>query len=388
MQQGAGHTPYRIDPTPVARSARPMLRRWLWFGACAVLFSVGGLVFAAGIGLELGTSAAAVGLLAALLPLAIVIPAVLWLDRFESEPGRYLLAAFCWGACVAATVSLVLNTGSMLLIARVAGQEPALAVGAVVVAPVVEETSKGIGVLLVLLLRRREFDGIVDGIVYSAICAAGFAFAENVLYFGRGALEGGTQGLAAVLVVRLVFAPFAHPLFTACTGVGLGIAAGRAHGMVRWLAPVAGLLAAMGLHSLWNASTLLGLDGAVTAYMFLQVPLFVAAIGFALWARHREASVLATYLEGYGRSGWFTPQEVAMLTNVRARRQALAWARGSGGARGRAEMRRLHDDAVDLAMLRQRMVHGTAPADAEAQERGMLRDIAEARTRLYGPRPG
>ncbi|MEP7159886.1 MAG: PrsW family intramembrane metalloprotease [Dermatophilaceae bacterium] len=388
MQQGAEHTSYRTDPPPAARSARPMLRRWLWFGACAVLFCVGGLVFAAGIGLELGTSAAVVGLLTALLPLAIVVPAVLWLDRFESEPARYLLAAFCWGACVAATVSLVLNTGSTLFISRIAGQEPALAVGAVVIAPVVEETSKGVGVLLVLLLRRREFDGIVDGIVYSAICAAGFAFAENVLYFGRGALEGGTQGLVAVLVVRVVFGPFAHPLFTACTGVGLGIAAGRAHGVLRWVAPVCGLLAAMVLHALWNASTLLGLDGAVTAYVFLQVPLFAAAIGFALWARHREARVLATYLEGYGRAGWFTPQEVAMLSNVRARRQALAWARGSGGAREHADMRRLHDDAVDLAMLRQRIVHGTAPADAESQERGLLREIAGVRARLYAPRPG
>ena len=93
---------------------------------------------------------------------------------------------FLWGACVATAGALLLNTSSMLVIAEVAGRESARDVAAVVVAPVVEESLKGLGVLLVLLLRRREFDGVVDGIVYAATCAAGFAFAENVLYLGRG----------------------------------------------------------------------------------------------------------------------------------------------------------------------------------------------------------
>lgn len=383
----AGHPTYRPAGLPELHHQRPLLRRWLWTGACLVLFSVGALVFAIGIGAELGVSASIVGLLAALLPLAIVVPAVLWLDRYESEPPHYLVATFLWGACVAAAMSLLLNTGSMLVIGRTAGVESVAEVGAVVVAPVVEETWKGIGVLLVLLLRRREFDGIVDGIVYGAICAAGFAFAENILYFGRGLIEGGPGGLVAVLVVRGLFGPFAHPFFTACTGVGLGIAAGRARGALRWAAPILGLLAAMALHSLWNASTLLGLEGAVNVYLFLQIPLFLAAIAFAYWARHREARLLATYLDGYGRAGWFAPAEVAMLTSLPARRRAQEWARRSGGREAAAQMRRLQDDSVELALLRHRMQHGTAPPGADAQERALLDDIVAARARLYAARP-
>ena len=386
MGEHAGRVTSRAPGHPAARTGRSLLRGWLWTGACAVVFGAGGLVFAVGIGAELGALATVVGLLAALLPLLLVIPAVLWLDRFESEPPRYLLAAFLWGACVAAAVSLVLNTGTMLLIAETAGEESALLIGLVVIAPVVEEVSKGLGVLLVLLLRRREFDGIVDGIVYAALSAAGFAFAENVLYFGRGLVEGGPSGLVAVLVLRGLFGPFAHPFFTVCTGVGLGIAASRPRGVLRWIAPLVGLVLAIGLHALWNGSTMLGLEGAVNAYLFGQLPLFLVVIAFALWARHREARVLATYLNGYASAGWFTPQEVEMLHSLPTRRRAREWARSVGGAPAMTDMRRLQDDAVELALLRQRMQHGTAPPEAAIQERALLEDIAAARSRLYAAR--
>ena len=54
------------------------------------------------------------------------------------------------------------------------------------VAPFVEEAAKGALVLLVWWLVRREFDGITDGMVYAGICAAGFAFTENIQYLGPG----------------------------------------------------------------------------------------------------------------------------------------------------------------------------------------------------------
>ncbi len=390
MGEGPGHVTYRRGASPgaptAARTGRSLLRGWLWTGACAMLFGAGGLVFAVGVGAELGALASVVGLLAALLPLLLVIPAVLWLDRVEAEPPRYLIAAFLWGACVAAAVSLLLNTGTMLLIAQAAGEESALLVGLVVIAPVVEEVSKGLGVLLVLLLRRREFDGVVDGIVYAALVAAGFAFAENVLYFGRGLVEGGPSGLVAVLVVRGLFSPFAHPFFTACTGVGLGLAAARPRGLLRWIAPLIGLALAIGLHALWNASTMLGVEGALSAYLFGQFPLFLVVIGFALWARRREARVIARFLDGYARVGWFTPQEVEMLSSLPTRRRAREWAQRMGGSAAMADMRRLQDDGVELALLRQRIQHGAASPDAATQERALLQDIAAARARLYGPR--
>ena len=48
-----------------------------------------------------------------------------------------------------------------------------------------------------LIFRRREFDGIVDGIVYAGLVAAGFAFTENILYFGRAFAEEADDRAAA-----------------------------------------------------------------------------------------------------------------------------------------------------------------------------------------------
>ena len=364
-------------------TARPVLRRWLGIGATGVLFLLTGTVFAAGLDAEIGATPALVGLAAALLPLGIVLPAVLWLDRFEAEPTRYLVTAFLWGACVATAGALVLNTSSMLVIAQVAGRDSAMSVAATVVAPVVEETLKGAGVLLVLLLRRREFDGVVDGIVYAAIVAAGFAFAENVLYLGRGWTEYGVSGLATVLVLRGLFGLFAHPLFTSCTGVGLGIAAMRSRGILRYVAPVLGLLVAMGLHAFWNTIALVGAEGALTLYAVCQLPLFVVAGAFAAWARRREGRIIGQELSAYAATGWLQPPEVSMLASMPQRREARRWASSRGGRAAARTMHDFQDQATELAFLRHRVRHGTAPADAREQEYALLQEITDLRRRLY-----
>ncbi len=371
----------------MAGTARPILRRWLWAGGLSILFLLGAVVLAAGLGAELGVTTSMVAMVAALLPLAIVLPAVLWLDRFEAEPTSYLVSAFLWGACVATAGALLLNTSSMVLIAQVVGQQGAQEVAAVVVAPVVEESLKGLGVLLVLLLRRREFDGVVDGIVYAATIAAGFAFAENILYIGRGYDELGAQGLLIVLVTRGLFSPFAHPLFTACTGVGLGVAASRGRGLLRWIAPVIGLACAMTLHATWNLSAVLGAEQSITLYFVLQVPLFIAATLFAAWARRREGRVIHAELTAYGMQGWFSPPEVSMLASLPARRSARHWAAARGGRAAEAEMRRFQDQATELALLRRRMRRGAAADDALEQERALLVELNVLRARLYAPSP-
>ena len=56
----------------------------------------------------------------------------------------------------------------------------------------------------------------------------GFAFTENILYLagaymgGTGDSAGGLGSATGLFVVRGVFSPFAHPLFTSFTGIGVG----------------------------------------------------------------------------------------------------------------------------------------------------------------------
>ncbi len=359
---------------------RQRLRRWVVVMCVAAAFVLAATLLSLAIGLEVGVQAGLLVLGVAVLPLGLVIPALLWLDRYEAEPPPYLVFAFAWGALIATTLALLLNSGSAYLLD--AGGLDAESLAAVAVAPVVEESLKGFAVLAILWWRRHEFDGIVDGIVYAGMSAAGFALAENILYLGRAFLDGGPEGLFALFVLRGIFSPFAHPLFTMWFGVGVGIAATRRDGALRLLAPLAGLALAIALHALWNLSTFAGVGGFWTSYLLLQVPIFAGAVAFITWVRQREGRLIARHLGVYVQFGWFSAQEVGMLSSLAQRRQARAWAKDTGGRAARATMVAFQDDATELAMLRQRMAHGTAAPDEVTQERVLLDSIARCRAAL------
>ncbi|WP_325104296.1 PrsW family intramembrane metalloprotease [Segeticoccus sp.] len=342
-------------------------------GLAAAVLTICAAVLALAIGSSTGVQAGLIGLVFALLPLGVVVPAFLWLDRFEAEPRRLLLFAFVWGAVVASAVALVLNTSSIGLIAQVSGSRAeAMTVGSVTVAPVVEESLKGLAVLLLLIFRRREMDGVVDGMVYAGITAAGFAFAENILYLGRAFDQLGAQGLVTVFVLRGIMAPFAHPLFTICTGIGVGVAATTRHAALRLLAPFCGWVCAVLLHALWNLTSVVGAQGYFGVYLVLQVPIFLAFVGLAIWMRRREGRVIGLHLLPYVDAGWLTAGEVHMLSSMGQRRRARQWARGRGGPRAGRAMASFQDTASELALLRSRMVRGIAAPTAQQTEREML----------------
>src|SRR5204862_904901 len=181
------------------------------------------------------------------------------------------------------------------------------------------------GPILLLWRRRREWSGITDGIVYCGMSAIGFAMVENVLYLGgHGYAAGadqygpatGLQNVFLIFIVRVLFTGFAHPLFTAMTGIGLGIAARSAHPAVKWLAPVAGLLLAMMLHGTFNLlPTLSAATGQplimLYGYLGFMVPLFFAMVGLAIALRGWEGRLTERILPRYVRAGWFSPPEVA-----------------------------------------------------------------------------
>jgi RsiW-degrading membrane proteinase PrsW (M82 family) len=328
------------------------------------------------IGADTGLTGFVAGFVFSLVPVCIVLPALLWLDRLEAEPVGQLLFAFGWGAVVATFVALVVNSYSLAALTRYGGD---VSTAAVFVAPWVEEVSKGVAVLLVLLWRRQEFDGIVDGIVYAGLAGLGFAFTENVLYLGRSLQENGTTGLAVTFVLRALFGPFAHPMFTMATGIGLGVAARTSKAWLRVVAPLLGLVVAVGLHSLWNLSAVAGLRGFIGVYVAVQIPIFVAAVCFALWARHREATLIRRHLQVYVASGWFTPAEVEMLGSMTERRRARAWAAQVAGGRGRASMRAFQSAATELAFARDRATRAALSQEAQQIERDLLAQVTAHR---------
>ncbi|MGL4172826.1 MAG: PrsW family intramembrane metalloprotease [Actinomycetota bacterium] len=359
-----------LPPVTPSRNLRWALIRGFIIGLVALVMIACGFLVAVIIGTDTGVVGFAAGVAFALVPVAIVLPALLWLDRLEAEPVGQLLFAFGWGAVVATLIALWVNSYSLAVLTENGGD---ISTAAVLSAPWVEEVSKGAAVLIVLLWRRREFDGIVDGIVYAGVAGVGFAFTENVLYMGRSLEETGTAGLVSTFVLRGIVGPFAHPLFTMAIGVGLGVAARSSHSIRRIGAPILGLLIAVVLHGLWNLSAVTGLRGFLGVYALVQVPLFTGAVLFALWARRRESLLIRRHLQAYVATGWITAEEVTMLGSSQQRRAARTWAAQRGGPRAKTAMRGFQDAATDLAFARDRATRTALHRRDDAIESDLLR---------------
>lgn len=368
------------EPNP---TWRPMLRRILTLGVAAVLLLVSLLILLGIIGNQLEAQVAVLATLMALIPLFIIVPTYLWLDRYEAEPVPYLVAAFLWGALIAVVGAFFLNSLGLALLVESHWSDP-FETGAVYLAPITEETLKGLGIFLIYLLRRHEFDGIIDGIVYAGMIGAGFAFSENILYLGQAYTEMGNEGLTATFIVRGLMGPFGHPLFTSLIGIGIGIAVTTRSRGIKALAILGGWVCAVLLHGAWNLAAIAGIEGFLTAYMTFQVPLFLAFIGFLVWLRRREGRLIGQYLSAYADAGWLTHAEVGMLSHVSARRAARAWARERGGIAAQRSMDAFQDSASDLALLRSRLVRGTAERDAAQREMVLLQAITAHRKDFIG----
>ena len=371
------------SPAPSLFTAPPRPRpSGLLFSAIGIVVAgLVGLLVIGYLALALGFSALVIGSLLALVPLAIVLLAVAWVDRWEPEPRWALWFAFLWGAAVSVAIALLVDLSLQLLLAYTEpGGSPNEALAAVVQAPIVEETAKGIGVLLIYAFSRSHFDGPVDGLVYAATVAAGFAFTENILYFGAALAEGGAGELGATFVVRGLFSPFAHVLFTACTGllIGVGARRGGGAGVVGWF--LLGLAGAVFLHAVWNGSLTFA-DDAIGLYFTVQVPIFIGAVLLTLFLRFQEVRVTRARLSEYGAAGWFSPAEVEMLATPAGRRQARAWARSQTPSRT-ALMRQLIADATRLAFNRNALVTGRADVRGITDERVLLEAVMADRAAL------
>lgn len=331
--------------------------------------------------LALGPVLLVAGSVLALVPLGIVLYGVLWIDRWEPEPRSLLLFAFLWGAGVSVAAALIIGLG-IDIIADGAGISADVSefFGTVMQAPIVEESAKGLGVLLLFVFARRYFDGPVDGVVYASVVAAGFAFTENILYFAASMAESGFVSADATLTffVRGVMSPFAHAMFTAMIGLFIGLW-GRRSTMGGVGGFFVGLLLAMLLHAIWNGTSYLGLLGWFALYVLVQMPLFAGAIVLVVQLRKRETLLTQERLAEYAAAGWISSSEVMTLGTANGRRHARQWAKANGMA---MQMERYIRDATRLAFTRQRIVSGRDRIGAQRDEQALLAQVTASRQAL------
>ena len=337
---------------------RPRLPRWLSVpvAVCLPLVALGLLAMIV---------TQPVSVLLGLVPLAIVLPVLAWLDRVEPEPTASKVHAVLWGACVAVTISIIANTVVAIAFGEIASM--------VVSAPLVEEGSKALGI--VWAVRRREIDGVTDGIVYAGWIALGFAVVEDMTYFATASIEG---ALLPVFVIRALLTPFAHPLFTFWTGLAIGRAVQRGRPVLSgaWW----GFAVAVGLHALWNGALAIGAitpdvtedvaAGVVVVTALLFVVLFVAvavALTRARRSEQRRFEAMTTFLAArYGMSAAEAAPFVSWSALLRHRRSLPRRARRSF-------------DAVHAALARLSMLHERLNAADPDVERVLEAELRRAR---------
>lgn len=333
---------------------------------------------------RVGAIPALVGSAAALLPVGVVFAAIVWIDRWEPEPPLLLLGAFLWGAGGATGCALLLNDAVIGI-----SPEGNLFVERGVLAPLVEEIAKAMFVFALWIWRRSEFNGLVDGIVYAALSAAGFAFTENIVYFGKAFAQGGLGGVGggvvAVFILRGVLAPFSHPLFSSMVGIAIGLAARTDDKRARILWPVAGVLAAAVLHGVWNSSTLLGGEEFLNVYFLIMVPIFFGTFWLVWWQRKREQRIVAAQLPALQRAGLIVRSEIDMLASLGQRRGWLRKVRRSAGPAAARAVRDYQIAVTELAFLQHRSAEGrTTSAARRARRAELIDDLKTARREAAG----
>lgn len=317
-------------------------------------------------------------LVLASLSMLVVLFCYRWLDRWEPEPRRLLQLAFLWGASVAVLLAVGLETfGSSVATVR-----PLVSKTfdmAAIQAPFIEEAAKGLFLLIMLTGRRRhELNSLTDCMVYAGITAVGFAWMEDIVYIAPA--ESPTQ-MAAVAIARLIFGPFAHPLFTTMTGIGVFFALRRRGFWGKASVILLGYLAAVAMHASWNASLALG--GArffLVTYVTWMVPVFLLMVLLGVLSRRHEQQLVASKLPAMVAGGLISPNEETWLGSIRTRKQAIREARRIGGRPAAQSVKRFAAQVVELAFVRDRIDRGFGDPEVFALQHEDAYGVVAART--------
>jgi RsiW-degrading membrane proteinase PrsW (M82 family) len=241
-----------------------------------------------------------------------------WLDRYEKEPKLLLGAAFVWGVVIAGGGAYILNTAFGIGIYALTGSEGAAEFGTTsIVAPIIEEGLKGLAVLAVFLMFRKEFDSVLDGIVYGAVTAMGFAAIENVLYIYRnGYLESGWEGFWVLVFIRVALVGMMHPFFTAFTGIGLAIARMSRNVLVKIIAVPTGYAIAVTTHAFHNTfgGLIGGLEGLAAGTLMDYVG-YAVMLAFIIWMIVTERNILKKHLRDEVTNGRMSQQQYNTATS-------------------------------------------------------------------------
>ncbi len=257
------------------------------------------------------------------IPAFLALVVIWWLDRYEKEPVWLLMVALLWGAVPTIVLSIIAQKVLEIPLGALTSGHDVLQnfIDSSALAPLTEEGFKGILLLFLYWFVRHEFNGPMDGILYGAAIGFGFSVVEDVLYLTGAFQEGGWEGWGTLAVLRVGLFTLNHSLFTACTGMGLGLARVSKGFIPKTLLALGGFVLAMALHGIHNAGALFSgeTDGATLIVAILVdwsgvAILFILGLVFV----HRE-KLRFRELQSELESGLITRRDYDEATRYRTR---------------------------------------------------------------------
>lgn len=238
--------------------------------------------------------------------------------------------------------------------------------GALIVTPVTEEVLKGLFLVWLFRFHRQRIRGLLNGIVFGGLAGAGFAFSENIFYFGRAFVKFIVHPTDPAMVIEFVgtfalrglMAPFLHPFWVALFGLTIALAARRPPGASRVLLASSGLVASLILHGVYDWAAIVGRtsDGFAVFKFFgvVILPLMIAMAVLALVLRRREGKAIVRRLPLLAAEGRIAYEEVSRLDGLGRRRRWRADHRRARGRTAAVLLGRYQAEVSALALMQER----------------------------------
>lgn len=250
---------------------------------------------------------------------------LLWLGRPARIPLAVIATAYVWGAGPAAFFASIVSNfidGQNVFVAA-NGNLTEIFPTTWTSVPLTEELFKALGVLLLLLLARKQFDGPLVGLLLGTFVGCGFAFTEDIGYAADALNSSGPSEMWSGLLFRAAMS-FNHASFTMLFGLALGYAtryAASRRALTCYLA--GGLLLAFVVHALLNG---LKTWAFVSLPFLLEVTVgwMLVSLALVLWVRRTESVKLRAHLKSARAQQTPTSGEPTRLPSKSHRRKVLS----------------------------------------------------------------
>jgi protease PrsW len=260
-------------------------------------------------------------LIFAIIPMVFYLIVIWKLDRYDREPVWLVSLNFLWGAIGAIVfgyvASMFLRKELNLIFFKALSD---MEIGAIVVAPLAEEISKGV-FLLFVTSPLKDFDNMTDGVVYGAAIGLGFGMTENFIYF-LGTSQNIEQWIKLV-VARSFLSGVMHACSTAALGAFIGYAKFHASKQKGILVSI-GLFTAMIIHFTWNYLVTRDNYNLIVCGLFIFIAVIVIFALFRI-SLTSEGKLIKSELAEESKNGFIPEDHLNYLpyTHLRNRKDWL-----------------------------------------------------------------